>query len=181
MAKPTLLVLSGMPGTGKSALAARIAKHVRLPIFSVDPIESAILDSGIARSFETGLAAYQAAIALADAQLQLGQGAIVDAVNGVSWAKRQWRQLAKRRGAKLRIIECVCSNERLHRSRLARRRRGLTVREPTWDDVSTRKAEWVPWKERVLVVDSAEPLAGNVTRAVRWVRGGSTRESVSTT
>jgi len=38
MAKPTLVVLSGLPGTGKSTLAEAIAKQTQLPIFSVDPI-----------------------------------------------------------------------------------------------------------------------------------------------
>lgn len=175
MAKPTLLVLSGMPGTGKTTLAGALAKQTKLPVFSVDPIESAILDSGIARSFETGLAAYLVAIAFAEARLKLGQGAIVDAVNSVSWAKQQWRKLARRYGAKLRIIECVCSDERLHLRRLSRRRRGILFPEPTWDDISARKAEWVPWKERVLVVDSAEPLRRNVLRAERWMRGASSR------
>lgn len=52
------LVLSGLPGTGKSELANSLAYHLQIPVFSVDPIESAIIRSGIARSYETGLASY---------------------------------------------------------------------------------------------------------------------------
>ena len=53
-----LIVLSGLPGTGKSAVADGIARALRLPVLSVDPLESAILQAGIPPSFETGLAAY---------------------------------------------------------------------------------------------------------------------------
>ena len=53
-----LIVLSGMPGTGKSAIADGIASARRAPVFSVDPIESEIVRAGIPASFETGLAAY---------------------------------------------------------------------------------------------------------------------------
>jgi predicted kinase len=158
--RPTLVVLSGMPGTGKSTLAAALAKRTKLPVFSVDPIESAIVSAKLPRSFETGLAAYLVAAALADARLELGQSAIVDAVNSVAYAKRLWRKVANGHRARLRIIECVCSSELLHRRRLARRQREL----------SERRGEWVAWTEPVLVVDGAEPLRRNVERALRWLR-----------
>jgi predicted kinase len=170
VAKPALVVISGLPGTGKSTLAAGLAARTGLPVFSVDPIESAILDARIERSFETGLAAYLVAIALADARLQLGQGAIIDAVNAVPWAKQRWQQLARRRRARLNVIECVCSGEAVHRRRLRGRRRGLTLREPTWAEVVQRTTEWVPWTEPVLVVDAIESRRHNVERVLRWVR-----------
>jgi predicted kinase len=171
MNKPLLIVLSGLPGTGKSTLAEQLAKQTRLPIFSVDPIESAMLAAGIEQSFESGLAAYLVAESLAEARLRLGHGAIVDAVNSVRYSKTMWRRLAVRYGARLRIIECVCSDDDVHRRRLAKRRRGLSTkfREPTWADVVARKREWVAWTEPVLVIDSIESLASNRKRALAWI------------
>ncbi|MEK7152947.1 MAG: zeta toxin family protein, partial [Patescibacteria group bacterium] len=43
MNTPKLIVMSGLPGSGKSTLSERVAAHLKLPIFSVDPIESAII------------------------------------------------------------------------------------------------------------------------------------------
>jgi len=55
-----------LPVSGKSTLAESIADKLKLPVFSVDPIESAVLKTGIKRSFETGLAAYLIAETLAN-------------------------------------------------------------------------------------------------------------------
>ena len=54
-----LIVVSGLPGTGKSALADRLGRHLPAAVLSVDPIEAAILRSGFEQTFETGLAAYE--------------------------------------------------------------------------------------------------------------------------
>jgi predicted kinase len=49
--------MSGLAGSGKSTIAEAIGRVRWCPVLSVDPIESAIVGSGITRSFETGLAA----------------------------------------------------------------------------------------------------------------------------
>lgn len=66
-----LVVFSGLPGSGKSTLAEAVAARLKLPLFSVDPIESAIIKSGIKKSFKTGYAAYLVAETLAVEQLKL--------------------------------------------------------------------------------------------------------------
>lgn len=166
-----LLVLSGLPGTGKSELARGIGRRLRVPVLSVDPIESAILRAGIAPGFATGLAAYLVVEALADSQLSLGQNVIVDAVNAVEAAKDMWRKLAAKHGVALAIVECCCSDEALHRARLETRRRGLAAnfREPTWDDIQKRRVEYTPWAEPLLVVDAIASRESNVDRVLAWL------------
>jgi predicted kinase len=165
-----LIVLSGIPGTGKSALAESLAEALDLPVFSVDPIEAALLVSGIEHGFNSGLAAYSVCVTLADRELLKRQGAIIDAVNGVEPAKQMWRQLAAAHGLMLIVIECICSDAGRHRTRLAHRSRGLGLPEPTWRDVERRRAEYVPWREPVLVVDAMEPLEVGVRRALAWIQ-----------
>jgi predicted kinase len=174
MAAPAcLIVFSGLPGTGKSLLAQELGRRLHTPVLSVDPIESAILRAGLAPGFETGLAAYLVAEAIADSQLALGQGAIVDAVNAVEPAKEMWRRLATRHGVVLKVIECCCSDEALHRERLETRRRGLAENfpEPTWEAVLRRSGELTPWSEPRLAVDAVAPCDANVRRALAWLEG----------
>ena len=137
-----LIVFSGLPGTGKSAVADALGRHLGLPVLSVDPIESAIVRAGIDRSFETGLAAYVVVEGLAEQSLECGLDAIVDAVNSVDDARDMWRALAQRHRAPLVIIECTVSDLAVHAARLAGRNRGLALPEPTWTSVERRRREW---------------------------------------
>ncbi len=164
-----LIIISGLPGSGKSTLAEGIAKKLRLPIFSVDPIESSIIKSGIPRSFETGLAAYLIAEALAAEQLKLNLSIIIDAVSAVEEAREMWRTLAKKFNAALIIIECVLSQE-LHQSRIKSRVRNMHgIPEVTWDDVESCRRTYLPWDEERLIIDSANELNKNLDAALEYI------------
>ncbi len=113
--------MSGLPGSGKSTLAEAVAQKLQLPLFSVDPIESAVIRSGIEKSFETGLAAYLVAEALAIEQFKLDSSVVIDAVNAEEEAKNVWRELAHNHDATLIIIECANSDTGLHKKRIESR------------------------------------------------------------
>jgi predicted kinase len=167
-----LIVLSGLPGAGKSELAQQLARRLGFPVLSVDPIEAAIIRAGIPHSFETGFAAYLVAEAIAEAELKLGRGVIVDAVNAVEPAKEAWRKLAAKHQVPLKVIACKCSDEALHRRRLEARRRGLdAIPEPKWEDVQRRKLDFTPWVEPHLEVDSVVACDTNVDRVLAWLGG----------
>ena len=166
-----LIVMAGLSGTGKTSLAAAVARESGAAVFSHDPIESAILDAGIGRSFETGLAAYIVSQRLASDHLALGQTAIGDACDYVEGARQRWREIAEERGAPMLVVECVCSDAALHRRRVEARDRGLnaSIGEPSWDEVQARVAETPPWPG-ALVVDSVRPLTENVAVVLARVR-----------
>ena len=164
-----LIVLPGLPGSGKTAIATGIAAARRLPVLSVDPIESAIVRAGIEQSFETGLAAYVVAEALADSMVTAGLSPVIDAVNSVDEARDMWRRLARTRGVELRIIECSIADDAAHRARLSGRERGLAIPEPAWDDVVRRRETWLPWPEPHLTVDALADLGANVAAVLAYL------------
>jgi len=169
--KNNLILLSGLPGSGKSTLAEAVAKKLRLPLFSVDPIESAIIRSGIEKSFETGYAAYLVAESLATEQFKLGSSVVIDAVNAEEEAKGVWRELAKKQNATLIIIECATSDTALHKKRIEERVRSLHgLPEVTWERVEERRKAYTPWKEQTLKVDTANELQSNLEEAVRYIK-----------
>jgi len=163
--------MSGLPGSGKSTLAEAVAKELKLPIFSVDPIEAAIIKANIPKSFETGLAAYLVAATLAEEQFKLGNSVIVDAVNAEEEAKDVWRELAKKCGVKLIVIECFTSDVDLHRKRIEARVRNLYgIPEITWERVQNRKAAYTEWKESTLRLDTTHDLKSDTTEALRYIQ-----------
>lgn len=86
-----LIVMSGLPGAGKSAVAEELGRRIPAPVLSVDPVEAAMWRAGIDRDQPTGLAAYVVVEALTGEILALGQRVIVDAVNDAEEAREQWR------------------------------------------------------------------------------------------
>ena len=162
-------MVSGLPGSGKSTIAEGIAKELKYPVFSVDPIESSIIGSGINRSFETGLAAYLVAKALAGEQLRMGLSVIIDAVSPVKEARDMWLNLSTQFDAQLIIIECVLDKS-LHKKRIESRIRGLYgIPEVTWNDVENRRKEYLIWEEKRLVVDTAEPTDNNLGKIFEYI------------
>lgn len=171
---PVLIAMSGLPGAGKSTIARELGRALPAPVLAVDPAEAAMWRAGIDRRQPTGLAAYVVVEALAGEILALGQPVIVDAVNDAEAARGQWRELAERHRVPLRYIEIVCTDRALHRRRLATRERRIEgFTEPDWPSVEARRAGFDRWHESRLVLDSVDDLAGNLRRALAYVRGRS--------
>lgn len=164
-----LVIVSGLPGAGKSALADALGRELAATVLSVDPIEAAMWRCAIEPSFETGVAAYEVAAVVAAHQLQLGLTVIVDAASSLEVARQMWRDAAARAEALTRVIEVVCSDESTHRERLAGRVRDIDgFPEPSWDDVLARRDEWEPWTEPRLLVDSAGGHADNLSEVLSY-------------
>ena len=165
---PTLIVLSGLPGSGKSALAEGLSRALSIPIFSIDPIEAAMWRAGLAKT-ETGVAAYEVARALADEHLRLRIAVIVDAVNPVEAPRAAWRNLASKHRVSLKIIECVCSDEAIHRGRIEAPVAGK--RELTWARLLQRRAEYEAWTDPRLVLDTSRTSPAQLlTQALNYAR-----------
>lgn len=170
-----LIVMAGLPGTGKSTIGQVVASRLGIPVVPVDPIETAILQAGIASEQPTGLAAYLVAETLAERVLEAGTGVLVDAVNAVAPAREQWLRLATRLGEPIRFIEVVCSDPDLHRSRIESWRRSMPHIQLTWNAVEQSLDDYSEWTGDSAAVaritlDSVEPLGTNVERAVAFLQ-----------
>lgn len=170
-----LVVMAGLPGSGKSTIAEVVGNRLGVPVVSVDPIEAAILRAGIGDDQPTGLAAYLVAETLADSVLASGRGIIVDAVNAVNPAREQWVALAERQSMSVRFIETVCSDPELHRTRLETRGRHSAVAPDSASHaVEQSTDEWEDWSGPSgavgrITLDTAQPLGVNVDQAIAFL------------
>ena len=163
----SLIVFSGLPGTGKSSLAEAIGQKLRAPVFTRDRLAATLLRCDITKGHGRGpgWASYELLTDLAETQLRLGVSVILDSVATFERVRTAWRAVASRCGANFCVIECVCSDEALWRERLSTRRRGIPGwHELSWEDVETVRARFEPWTDERLVVDAVETLEVNVDR-----------------
>jgi predicted kinase len=164
-----MIIFSGLPGTGKSSLAEALARQLGMPVFAKDWLEATLLRSGLVSTSENkplGSAGYELLSILAERQLMLNQSVILDSVAGTQTIRTRWHQLAKQYGADRCVIECICSDETLHRARLNNRQRHIPGwHELEWADVEKAKQLYLPWEEEHLVLDMVDSVDENVIKA----------------
>ena len=164
---PQIIAFTGLPGTGKSALAERLARETAVPAFAGDWLMGSLQPHGVLANLDrrTYLSLYYGLLeTLVSRQLQLAQSAITDCLIDDRTAER-WKRMAAEHAAELRVIECVCSDTGLHRSRVEGRTRGVPGwHEVEWDHVERMRAEYPPLTVERIVVDSANPIESNLRR-----------------
>lgn len=167
-----LIVFSGLPGTGKSTLAEALGMHFRIPVFARDWLEATLLRSELVptnKNKSLSFAGYELLTTLAERQLMLNQSVILDSVASTQAIRDTWHGLSKQYQADWRVIECICSDESLHRSQLSNRVRHIPGwYELTWPDVEKVKQYYVPWGEERLALDMANPSQENLYKAIAY-------------
>jgi predicted kinase len=163
-----LIVFSGLPGTGKSTLAEIVGKQLHIPVFAKDRLEATLLRNGLQPTVNEkslGYVGYELLTVLAERQLILEQSVILDSVASTHAIRNTWKELSTRYGADMRVIECVCSDQALHRVRLGTRDRNIPGwHELEWSDVEKVKQYYQAWDEDRLVLDMANPIDENLSR-----------------
>jgi predicted kinase len=167
-----LIVFSGLPGTGKSMLAETIGRRLGIPVFAKDWLEAVLLQNGLKptqKEKSLGYVGYELLTTLAERQLMLGQSVILDSVAGIAAVRKRWKDLAHQYHAEWRVIECLCSDETVHRARLLTRERNIPGwHELDWSEVERVKEYYVPWQEDHLVLDMVRPFEDNLSRVMAY-------------
>ena len=169
MAGAVLIVLGGLPGSGKSTIAREVARALGATHLRIDAIENALIHSG-ELAVPIGAAGYLVAYALAAENLRLGLAVIADSVNPIPLTRAAWRETARKADAPALEVEIFCSDPALHRQRLEARVENMEGQRPiTWAEVTARGYQ--PWTETALRLDTAtlsvEECARRIVAACR--------------
>ncbi len=150
-----LVVVGGLPGVGKSTIAASLARRTGANFVRIDAIETGIALAGLESPLTAGVGGYVVGNQIVRSMLIEQLDVIVDAVNPVAEARRGWIDLAVELDVAVLTVEVICSDVDLHRRRIEGRTPNLPGHEmPTWEDVVELSYE--PWPDADIVLDSAE-------------------------
>jgi predicted kinase len=147
---PKLIVLAGLPGTGKSSIGRDVAAASGAMWLRIDTIETAIANA----PGQLEDAGYRVAYAVARDNLRLGRDVIGDSVNPWTLTRDAWRDVGLAAGAEVIEVEVVCSDLEEHRRRVETRAIDVPgLVPPTWAEVIGR--DYHPWDRDRLVIDTA--------------------------
>lgn len=174
MADVMVVVVSGPPCVGKTAVAESLARELGVPLFDVDPLQQVLARPELMVSPDqlsrVGAAAIELQSVLLERQLALGVGAVLEHTADRALRER-WRAIAARFDAPYFGIECMCSDRDLHRQRFGARpefRIGEWLL--TWEFIERTLDTYEPDEQAAILLDATIPLEQNVTAAIAALR-----------
>lgn len=182
LAGPTVIVVAGLSGTGKTAIARAIAAELGLRVVSADAVRHALLGaekqpSAYAAGAYTPAAnrrTYEALIERAREILREDRGVVLDATFRRASDRESARELATEGGAQFRLIECRLA-EALVRQRLderGARRDGQS--DANWEVYQRQRGEFEAITDMSrathLELDTSARLRDAAHKAADWLR-----------
>lgn len=174
-----IIIVSGLPGAGKSSIAEFLSRSLKIPVFTKDWIEASLqqivelpenINHAPKHIREGG---YEFMTMLAYRQLKLGQSVILEGVIQKNELRNRWIKMGNDLDAEVKIIECICGSEEIHKSRLNTRYRDIpNWHNVTWERVLAFKKVYDEWEVDRLVLDSVNPLEENQLKATNYVHTG---------
>lgn len=170
-----LVVMTGLPGTGKSAVARAIAAPLDAIVIDKDVVRAALFPAEEIE-YTTEQDDFVVKLMLETAGYLFGRHpqrpVILDGrTHSKKYQLAMVKDFAARMGAECVVIECVCSEA----AALARIERDMAIhlaRNRTPALYHAQKAAWQDIDEPKCVLDTDRPLAECAARAIRWVANG---------
>jgi predicted kinase len=166
-----LVLITGLPGSGKSTMAVRAGRALGAPVLGHDWAMSGLrpypelqdtLDAmGLRGHRGVG---WSLLWALARSQLRLGSPVVLDGVARGPEVEGT-RLVASEEGAPSLVVMTSCGDAAVHRARVEGRQRQIPDwYELDWDHVARARAAWVPPDDVDLVLEAEDPVEENAER-----------------
>ncbi len=171
LARPALVLVCGLMGTGKSTVAGELARRWDLSLITSDLVRKEM--AGMAPTeheyvpFGQGIygpefsrRTYEALLQRAEGELRRGRSVVLDATFHRREERALAAALAERLGVDLWVAECVLGEDEVRRRLEERVRQGGSISDGRWELYHQQRDEWEPVGEapanRYLRVDTGQ-------------------------
>ncbi len=163
----TLVIFSGLPGTGKSTLADRLARELRWPLLRIDDVVGDVPENPTVEFWDSKVVIL---LGLTEVQLELGLSVIVDSVF-MNTDRQHAQQLAEKQGARFRPIYTYISDDQVWEQRVTARYEQLNNRDvATWKQIQHQRGHFREWEPNTaLFVDALNSAEQNYAEVLRFV------------
>lgn len=164
----TLVIFSGLPGTGKSTLAHRLAGELRWPLISIDDVTGEIPENAGIPFWDSRVAVL---LRVTEVQLALGLNVVVDSVF-MNKDRNHAQQLARKYRARFRPIYVYLSDEEVWKQRVTERYEEMQNPEvASWERIQHQRQHFRMWEPgTALFVDSLDDPDRNYDSVLNFVR-----------
>lgn len=163
----TLVIFSGLPGTGKSTLAHKLAQELRWPLISIDDVTGEIPENAGIPFWDSRVAVL---LRVTEVQLELGLSVIVDSVF-MNKDRNHAQELGRKYAARFRPIYVFLSDEEAWKQRVTARYAEMQNPDvASWERIQHQRERFRQWEPgTALFVDSLESSDRNYESVLSFV------------
>ncbi len=164
-----LVLVCGLPATGKSTIARNIAKKLRAAHLNTDAIRKRLIDSPKYTKEEKTLV-YRVMLLVAEYLLRSDRNVVID---GTFYRAKPFRgpvyDISERTGARLAVVECRAPDESIKRRMGRRARRKNQLSDADYKIYKKIKIDFEPIKRDHLVLDTSKSKQNNMEDVLRYL------------
>lgn len=162
-----VILVCGLPGTGKSTLAEAIATHLKLPLFSKDKLEASLIEHGVLTADELNGVGYTLLKNIVNDHLNRQTHVVLDFIADQNRVNTFWPELLNEQ---IVSIECRCTDRVEHRNRIETRDRNIQGwYELKWSDVENIEKVYQPLMPNRYIVDTSKTSELNHDEILKYV------------
>jgi predicted kinase len=162
-----IVLICGLPGTGKTFLSNKLSKYINSTVLSTDKIRKELIQKPTYTPWERALI-YDVLFLLARYLHSSGINCILDGTFNMEKSRREIKDLLNLSNNQFYIIECICPEDLI----ITR----LLLRKDDYSDATVSiylkmKKIYEPVKQKHISINTSKPLNRNIDRILRYIYG----------